>query len=189
MDAGIATQLITVGATLGGVVLTLAASAQLENRRAREARALEALRLTSEDSRWLRDRRVEAYAGLSLAAEEGFQFMRTQMPVLTVPDGDRRLDEISARWAELLTGLRKAYNQVALFGAADARTAAQQIWRTARDGGNDYLRDLDARPDRPADLPALSDQIWTAASLLSTAAVQFLETCRTDLQGHEADAS
>jgi hypothetical protein len=124
MDAGIATQLITVGATLGGVVLTLTASAYLENRRAREARELESLRLASEDARWLRDKRVEAYAGLSLAAEEVLQFMRTEMPALTGSGASRR-DEIDVRWAELRTGLRKAYNQVALFGAADARASAR----------------------------------------------------------------
>ncbi len=189
MDAGTATQLITVGATLSGVVLTLAASAYLENRRAREARELESLRLASEDARWLRDKRVEAYAGLSLTAEEVLQFMRTEMPTLTGYDGARRSDEINVRWTELRTGLRKAYNQVALFGAADARAAAQQIWRTARDGGNDYLRGLDPRPDRSADLSALSEQIRDAVSRLGTAGDRFLETCRTDLQGDRAGAS
>lgn len=124
MDAGTATQLITVGATLSGVVLTLAASAYLENRRAREGRELESLRLASEDARWLCDKRVEAYAGLSLAAEEVLQFMRTEMPTLTGSDGARRRDEINVRWTELRTGLRKAYNQVALFGAVDARAGA-----------------------------------------------------------------
>ena len=188
MDAGVATQLITVGATLGGVVLTLAASAYLENRRAREARELESLRLASEDARWLRDKRVEAYAGLSLAAEEVLQFMRTEMPTLTGSGGASRRDEINLRWAELRTGLRKAYNQVALFGAADARDSARQIWRTARDGGNDYLRDLDSRPDR-SDLSVLSEQIRNAVSRLGFAGDRFLETCRTGLQGDSANAS
>jgi hypothetical protein len=110
------------------------------------------------------------------------------MTTLTGPGGARRRDEINVRWAELRTGLRKAYNQVALFGAADAHATAQQIWRTARDGGNDYLRDLDSRPARSADLSALSEQIRNAVSRLGTAGDRFLETCRTSLQGDSADA-
>jgi hypothetical protein len=85
---------------------------------------MESLRVASEDARWLRDERVEAYAGFSLAAEEVLQFMKTEMPALTGPDGGRRRDEINVRWIELRTEFRKGYNQVALFGAADARAAA-----------------------------------------------------------------
>jgi hypothetical protein len=70
MDSGVSTQLITVGATLSGVVLTLAANGYFEVRRAREARKLESLHIASDDAKWLRDERVRAYAGLSLAAEE-----------------------------------------------------------------------------------------------------------------------
>jgi hypothetical protein len=84
-----------------------------ETRRAREAREMESLQVASEDARWLRDARVEAYAGFSVAAEEVLQFMRTEMPALTGPDGGRRRDEINVRWIELRTEFRKAYNQVA----------------------------------------------------------------------------
>ena len=73
---GIATQLITVGATLAGVTLTLVANAHLEGRRARDTRELEALRLASEHAKWLRDQRVKAYADLSLARNGGNDFLR-----------------------------------------------------------------------------------------------------------------
>jgi hypothetical protein len=53
VDAGLATQLVTVGATLGGVVLTLAANALLERRRTREAHRLESLRTAAEHAKWL----------------------------------------------------------------------------------------------------------------------------------------
>ena len=43
MDDALAAQLVTVGATLGGVVLTLVGSALVERRRARDAQRLEAL--------------------------------------------------------------------------------------------------------------------------------------------------
>lgn len=139
MQAGIATQLITVGATLSGVVLTFVANAYLEGRRAREARELGSLRVASERARWLRDERLKAYAGLSLAAEEVLQFLRSEMPSLITPNGPGRRDAVEIRWVELRTGLRKAYNQVALFGAHDARGIAVQVWRTARNEGNDFF--------------------------------------------------
>jgi hypothetical protein len=86
MATEIATQLITVGATLSGVVLTLVTNAYLEGRRARDARELESLHLASEHAKWLRDERQKAYAGLSLAAEEALQFIRSDMPTLIGPD-------------------------------------------------------------------------------------------------------
>ena len=55
MEAGTATQLITVAATLSGVVLTLIANAYLERRRARDARELESLHLSSEHAKCLAD--------------------------------------------------------------------------------------------------------------------------------------
>lgn len=183
MDSGVATQLITVGATLGGVVLTLAANGYLEVRRAREARELESLRVASDDARWLRDERMKAYAGLSLAAEEVLQFIRSEMPILIGSEGAGQHEETEARWIALRTELRKAYNQVALFGATDARAAALQVWRTARNGGNDYLRDLGSRSDHSVGQPELTEQIKGVASRLGTAGEHFLETCRTDLQG------
>ncbi len=65
VESGTATQLITVGATLGGVILTLLANAYLERRRARDTRDLESMRFDSEHARWIRDERLKAYAGLS----------------------------------------------------------------------------------------------------------------------------
>jgi hypothetical protein len=183
MDSGIATQLITVGATLSGVVLTLAANNYLEIRRARESRELESLHIASEDAKWLRDERVRAYAGLSLAAEEVLQFIRAELPMLIGSHGAGQREETEARWAALRTELRKAYNQVALFGAAESRAAALQVWRTARNGGNDYIRDLDSNSDHSIGEPELSEQIKEVASRLGTAGDHFLETCRTDLQG------
>ncbi|MFJ3963242.1 hypothetical protein [Streptomyces sp. NPDC090036] len=70
MEFGTATQLITVGATLSGVVLTLLANAYLERRRARDTRELEPMPLDAEHSTWLQEERTKACAGLSLAGEE-----------------------------------------------------------------------------------------------------------------------
>ncbi|MEU6882430.1 hypothetical protein [Streptomyces sp. NPDC046712] len=176
MEPGTATQLITVGATLGGVVLTLLANAYLERRRARDSRELESMRSESEHSKWLREERTKAYAGLSLAGEEVLQFIRSELPLLIGPDGAGRRTDAEARWHELRTELRKAYNQVALFGAEPARTAGLHMWRTARNGGNDFLSGLGA------DNEALSDQIGTITVALGTAGDRFLEACRNDLQ-------
>jgi hypothetical protein len=77
MGTEIGTQVVTVAGTLGGVVLTLAANAYLERRRSRETRDLESLRLAAERTRWLREERVKAYAGLSTACEEALQFIRS----------------------------------------------------------------------------------------------------------------
>ncbi|MGW6710833.1 hypothetical protein ACWGDE_38920 [Streptomyces sp. NPDC054956] len=182
MESGTATQLITVGATLGGVVLTLLANGYLERRRARDTRELESLRVDSEHAKWLREERTKAYAGLSLAGEEALQFIRSEMSLLIGPEGAGRRTEVEARWRELRTGLRKAYNQVALFGADPARTAALQMWRTARNGGNDFLRDLDAGDEALSGPGELSERIRAIASDLGTAGDRFLEACRVDLQ-------
>lgn len=183
MATEIATQLITVGATLSGVVLTFVSNAYLEGRRARESRELESLRLASEHAKWLRDERLKAYAGLSLAGEEALQFIRSDMPALIGPDSSERRGTAETRWRELRTELRKAYNQVALFGAEEARTAGVRVWRTARNGGNDFLRDLDSRDDDATARSALNEQIRAAASELGIAGDSFLATCRKDLQG------
>ncbi|MFD7785386.1 hypothetical protein ACFV4Q_20160 [Streptomyces nojiriensis] len=180
MEFGTATQLITVGATLSGVVLTLLANAYLERHRARDTRELESLRINSEHSKWLREERTKAYAGLSLAGEEVLQFIRSEMPLLIGSDGVGRRADAEARWRELRTELRKAYNQVALFGADRARTAGLHMWRTARNGGNDFLRGLD---EALSDQFDLSEQIRTITSGLGTAGDRFLEACRNDLQG------
>src|SRR5271165_4738964 len=182
MDAGIATQLITVGATLAGVTLTLVANAHLEGRRARDTRELESLRLASEQAKWLRDQRVKAYADLSLAGEEVLQFIRSQMPMLTGPESAARRDVTEVRWIELRTELRKAYNQIALFGADDARAAALRLWRTARNGGNDFLRQLGADAGATTDLPDPSEKLKDLASSLGTLGDRFLEVCRGELQ-------
>ena len=127
MQTGIATQLITVGATLGGVVLTLIANAYLEGRRAREARELESLHLASEQARWLRDERLKAYAEFSLAGEEVLQFFRSEMVALAASKNAVKRRAVEARWVELRTALRKAYNLVELFEVAEVREIAQQV--------------------------------------------------------------
>lgn len=147
MGTGIATQLITVGATLGGVVLTLAANAYLQIRTARETRALESLRLTAEHSKWLRDQRVKAYGDLATVTEEVFQFIRMDLPESLDPsEADKRLS-VEDKWRNLRIEFRKAYNMVALFGAKDARKASQRVWRTGRNAGNDFFRDLREQPE------------------------------------------
>lgn len=183
MGTVVATQLITVGATLSGVVLTLVTNAFLETRRAREARALESMRLASERARWLRDERLKAYAGLSMAGEEVLQFIRSELQPLVEPNGGGKHDETGVRWRELRTELRKAYNQVALFGADAARSAGQHIWRTARNGANDFLRDLADRPNFSGAPSELSEQIRAVEAELGIAGDLFLVACRKDLQG------
>jgi hypothetical protein len=78
MTSEITTQLITVGATLGGVILTLTVNAYLEVHRARNSREVESLRLAAEHSIWPRDARVRAYSRFSLAGEEVQQFVRSE---------------------------------------------------------------------------------------------------------------
>lgn len=181
METGIATQLITVCATLAGVVLTLLANTFLERRRSRDTRWLESVRFASQRATWLRDERQKAYGGLSIAGEEALQFIRTELPTLVGSSDTQRREDAEVRWRELRTELRKTYNQVELFGADEARAAAVHIWRTARNGVNDTLRALDA-----ADPPATSDlhkKIKTVASDLGTVGDRYLEACRKDLQG------
>lgn len=163
---GIATQLITVGATLSGVVLTLVVNAHLEGRGARDAREMESLRLASERAKWLRDEHLKAYAGLSLAAEEVLQFIRSELPNLLALDGVGQRNAMEIHWLELRTQLRKAYNQVALFGATDARIIALQVWRIARNGGNDFFRDYASRSDTETNRADLSEQLRDGASRL-----------------------
>ena len=182
MSTEIATQLITVGATLSGVVLTFVTNAYLEGRRARDTRELESLRLESEHAKWLRDERLKAYAGLALAAEEALQFIRSEMPQLIGADSSSQRDDAEARWRELRAELRKAYNQVALFGADQARAVGVSVWRIARNGGNDFLRELDSRDHSASAQTALSEQIRAVASELGTAGESFLTACRKDLQ-------
>jgi hypothetical protein len=177
VDNALAAQLITVGATLGGVVLTLVANALLDRRRANDAYRLESLRLTADHSKWLRDERMKAYAAFSLAGEEVLQFLRTDLPVLLT---DRtRHDATSARWRELRTDLRKAYNQVLLLGAEEPKTIGLREWRLARDSGNDLIRDVTEGDVTPDDLAARIKEI---GSRLGTEGDNFLKACRADLQ-------
>jgi hypothetical protein len=182
MDSGIATQLITVAATLSGVLLTLAANASLERRKARESRELETLRLATEHARWLRDERVKTYAAFSLAGEDALQFIRSEMPQLAGSAYTASHGEIRKRWAELRIEMRKAYNQVALFGSDDAREAALKVWRAARNGGNDFLRQFEA--DVAAGISARDspEQLRELVSSLGTLGDQFLKVCRNELQ-------
>jgi hypothetical protein len=183
MEAGTRTQLITVGATLSAVVLTLISNAYLERRRAKDAQSLESLRLASERLKWLRDERVKAYAALSTAAEEMLQFIRSDLPTLIERNTNREHADAEARWRELRTDLRKAYNQVVLFGADDARATGLELWKTARNSGNDLLHDLGCHPDNSARPFDMSEQIRVAGSRLGTVGERFLDACRTDLQG------
>jgi hypothetical protein len=185
METGIATQLITVSATLAGVVLTLFANAFLERRRADDTRWLESARLASQRATWLRDERQKAYGNLSIAGEDALRFIRTELPTLVGSSDARLREDAEVRWREFHTALRKAYNQVELFGADEARAAAVHIWRTARNGVNSTLQALDAAD--PASTSDLLKKIRTVASDLGTVGDRYLEACRKDLQGAGAD--
>jgi len=163
-------------------MLTLAANAQLERGKARDARELESVRLASEHARWLRDERVKVYAGFSLAGEEVLQFIRWELPTLIGVEDAARRDAMQVRWAELRTELRKAYNQVALFGADTARAAALGLWRTARNGGNNYLRQFETGTAAATNLSDSSEKLKDLASSLGTLGDRFLEVCRGELQ-------
>jgi hypothetical protein len=178
----VATQLITVAGTLGGVVLTLASTAYLERRRARDSRESESRRLAAEHTAWLRDQRVKAYAGLSLAGEEVQQFIRYDLPPLAAPGGHQGVAAAETRWRELRTDLRKAYNQVELFGTEETRAGALQIWRTARNGGNNFLLQLSADPPSNGTGSDLREQITAVAAELGTVGDRFMQACRRNLQ-------
>jgi hypothetical protein len=113
MSSELATQLITAGATLTGVVVTLIANAFVEARRTKAAEDLESLRLTAEHTKWLRDERVRAYGQLSIAGEDGLQFIRVNLPTLINSSNVALRRKLESQWIEIRTELRKAYNQVA----------------------------------------------------------------------------
>jgi cysteine sulfinate desulfinase/cysteine desulfurase-like protein len=163
----LATQLITVGATLSGVVLTMVGSVLLERRRAREAHRLEALRLGAEHTKWLRDERMRAYAGFAAAIEDVQQFMRSERPE-------------AARWHELRADLRKAYNHVLLLGAEEPRVAGQRVWRLAGSAGNDLVRDLAGQDFVLSQ--ELSDRVRELRTHFGDESNHFLAACRADLQ-------
>ncbi|HET6501712.1 MAG TPA: hypothetical protein VFG87_13210 [Amycolatopsis sp.] len=182
MDVGTTTQLITVGATLGGVVLTLVTNAMLENRRLHAAHRIESLKAATEEAKWLRDERVKAYAGLSIAGEEAFQFVRSEFADVVRSDNRDERDDIEARWRERRSELRKAYNQVALFGADEPRRHAKELWKATRNGVNDFLAGLDTSSgdsDAPVDHDGEMDEILTR---IADASARFLDACRDDLQ-------
>jgi hypothetical protein len=173
MDSGTTTQLITVCATLGGVVLTLLTNTFVEGRKLKATQRAEAQKRAADHANWLRDERVKAYAGLSTASEEAFQLVRSEF--IKLPAGR---EQIETRWRERRTELRKAHNQVALFGTEEPRTRGKELWKAARNGVNAVFAELDAGAEevRRESL----DQVLTG---ISDAGDRFLEACRADVQG------
>jgi hypothetical protein len=173
MDSGTTTQLITVCATLGGVVLTLLTNTFVEGRKLKATQRAEAQKRAADHANWLRDERVKAYAGLSTASEEAFQLVRSEFIKLPA---DR--EQIETRWRERRTELRKAHNQVALFGTEEPRKRGKELWKAARNGVNAVFAELDAGAEevRRESL----DQVLTG---ISDAGDRFLEACRADVQG------
>ncbi|MEA5367467.1 hypothetical protein VA596_48610 [Amycolatopsis sp., V23-08] len=173
MDSGTTTQLITVGATLGGVVLTLLTNTFVESRKLKATQRVEAQKRATDQANWLRDERVKAYAGLSTASEEAFQLIRSEFIGL---QEDR--PAIEARWRERRNELRKAYNQVELFGTDEPRRRGKELWKAARNGVNGVFAELDA--GEPLVQRESLDRVLTG---ISEAGERFLEACRADVQG------
>lgn len=182
MNPATTTQLITVGGTLGGVMLTLAANAYLERRRARDTHELETLRSAAEHQRWLRDERLNAYATLSATGEEVLHFIRNELPPLIGTGDPDATNDVESRWRELRTELRKAYNRVSLVGAPDTIPAGREIWRTARNGANDFFRALRTAPDETTERPDLQAQVLAVVSQLGHIGDRFVAACRQDIQ-------
>jgi hypothetical protein len=172
MDSGTTTQLITVGATLGGVVLTLLTTTFVEGRKLKATQRAEAQKRAADQANWLRDERVKAYAGLSTASEEAFQLVRSEF--IRLPK-DR--EEIEGRWRERRTELRKAHNQVALFGTEETRKRGKELWKAARNGANAVFAELDAGASKVR--RESLDELLTG---ISDAGDRFLEACRADVQ-------
>jgi hypothetical protein len=177
MDSGTTTQLITVGATLGGVVLTLLTTTFVEGRKLKATQRVEAQKRATDRANWLRDERVKAYAGLSTASEEAFQLIRSEFIKLR----DDRAG-IEARWRERRNELRKAYNQVELFGTDEPRRRGKELWKAARNGVNGVFAELDA--EEPLVRQESLDRVLTG---ISEAGERFLEACRADVQGTAED--
>ncbi|MEQ0558355.1 hypothetical protein ABJI51_04675 [Amycolatopsis sp. NEAU-NG30] len=177
MDSGTTTQLITVGATLGGVVLTLLTNTFVESRKLKATERAEARKRAADHAGWLRDERVKAYAALSAASEEAFQLVRSEF--VKLPE---HRDEIEARWRERRSELRKAHNQVALFGTEEPRRRGKELWKAARNGVNDVFAELDG--GQQAVRRESLDRVLTG---LSDAGERFLEACRADIQGTALD--
>jgi hypothetical protein len=177
MDSGTTTQLITVGATLGGVVLTLLTTTLVEGRKLKATQRAEARKRVADHAAWLRDERVKAYAGLSNAGEEAFQLIRSEF--VKLPENR---DEVETRWRERRNELRKAHNQVALFGTEEPRRCGKELWKAARNGVNDVLAELGS--GETAVRRASLDRVLTG---ISEAGDRFLEACRADIQGTTTD--
>ncbi|MEV6826264.1 hypothetical protein [Amycolatopsis sp. NPDC051102] len=173
MDSGTTTQLITVGATLGGVVLTLLTNTFVEGRKLKATQRAEAQKRAADHANWLRDERVKAYAGLSTASEEAFQLVRSEF--IKLPE-DRKA--IETRWRERRAELRKAHNQVALFGTEEPRQRGKELWKAARNGANAVFAELDAGASKVR--RESLDELLTG---ISDAGDRFLEACRADVQG------
>lgn len=174
MDSGTTTQLITVGATLGGVVLTLLTNTFVEGRKLKATRHAEAQKRAADHADWLRDERVKAYASLSTASEEAFQLIRSEF--IKLP-GNR--EELEPRWRERRTELRKAHNQVALFGTDEPRQRGKELWKAARNGANAVFAELDAGASE-----VRRESLDNVLTGISDAGDRFLEACRADVQGH-----
>ncbi|RSD23589.1 hypothetical protein [Amycolatopsis eburnea] len=173
MDSGTTTQLITVGATLGGVVLTLLTTTFVESRKLKAAQRAEERKRAADHAGWLRDERVKAYASLSAASEEAFQLVRSEF--LKLPENRA---EIEARWRERRSELRKAHNQVALLGTEEPRRRGKELWKAARNGVNDIFAELDAGASA---VPR--ESLDRVLSGISDAGDRFLAACRADVQG------
>ncbi|HEX6360077.1 hypothetical protein [Actinophytocola sp.] len=180
MDSGLATQLITVGATLSGVVLTMLGSVLLEGRRAREAHRLESVRLSAEHAKWLREERTKAYAAFSLAAEDALRLLRDELAPSLHPDTLPRYEDAVEAWRELRIDMRKVYNQVMLLGADEPRTVALRVWRLTRDSSTDLLGDISRGELSANELAARGKEI---RARLGGEVNNFLTACRADLQG------
>lgn len=163
-------------------MLTLAANAYLERRRARDTHELEALRSAAEHQKWLRDERLNAYATLSTVGEEALQFIRNELPPLIATSDRDQVNDAESRWRELRTELRKAYNRVSLVGAPDTISEGREVWRTARNGANDLFRALRAAPDETAEQPDLHGQVMAVVSRLGNIGDRFVAACRRDVQ-------
>ncbi|WP_370971341.1 hypothetical protein [Amycolatopsis sp. cg9] len=173
MESGTTTQLITVGATLGGVLLTMLTTTFVEGRKLKAAQRAEERKRAADHADWLRDERVKAYANLSTASEEAFQLVRSEFPKL--PENRA---EIETRWRERRSELRKAHNQVALLGTEDPRRRGKELWKAARNGVNDVFAELDAGASA---VPR--ESLDRVLSGISDAGDRFLEACRADVQG------
>ena len=179
MSQTVVTQLITVAATLGGVVLTLSANAYLERRRARDTHDLEVLRLAAEHQKWLRDERLRSYAEFVFVGEDVLQFIRSELPLL-IASYPQHGAETKARWHELSIKLRKTYNRLLFFGTDNARNLARQLWRTTWHGGNDFLRDLETDHPNALRQGEPSEYLNDLVSQLEVTGNRFLDSCREE---------